>query len=107
MVRLSASSTTTSATPTEPRSGHLADILMPVSFDPQVLLSKEGDERRMVLYKESARKHGYNEQDIERVLDHPITTTEGTARDGSLMVVKTGFASNAGLYRSVLSIPSP
>ncbi len=49
----------------------------------------------MVLYKESARKHGYNERDIERVLDHPITTTEGNARDGSLMVVKTGFASNA------------
>ena len=52
---------------------------------------------RMVLYRKSAFKHGYDPEDIERVLDHPLSVREVITSRGSSAISKIGFASNLTL----------
>ena len=51
----------------------------------------------MVLYRQSAFKHGYTTEDIERVLDSPLALGEVLTNTGSPAMSAIGFASNLHL----------
>ena len=51
----------------------------------------------MVLYKESAFKHGYSTEDIERVLDNPLRVGEVVTSRGSPAISNIGFTSDLDL----------
>ena len=51
----------------------------------------------MVVYRQSAFKHGYTAEDIERVLDSPLALGEVVTNRGSPAMSAIGFASNLHL----------